>query len=338
MDTIKISAVVLSYNGGDKMIPTLESCKLQTYPHKDLIVADDASTDNGYTVSIIMRWLKDNSQYFENVQFLNNPQNLGVVANFRNAALRAHGDIIFGQSQGDICYSSETFSLLASEIRRQRNEVCCDDPLIWLAYYRSFSLIDDWHIVNHLASMPFQLKLIQERSRPALKKLLYGNFIGGASFIYSKKYFAENNYPIPKEIRNIEDYPCLLYMLLNNYNIGFIPFFVRWYEHGVGMSSRGNNLNSFVRDSQIRTLEWIETLSGLTESEKLAIRILKEYTRSDNRLSFVFRHPIFSLNKTISHLYKIFYSKLFLSTNINKISYLSGSSFPEDMMKLSEYL
>ena len=74
---IQISCVVLSYNGGDSLIRTLESCKLQTYPYKDLVIADDASTDNGYTVSVIEKWLADNSKFFTDVLFIKNETNMG---------------------------------------------------------------------------------------------------------------------------------------------------------------------------------------------------------------------------------------------------------------------
>ena len=57
---IKITGRVLTYNAGKKVIPTLESIKLQTYPHKDLVIADDASTDNGETIRIIEKWLEHN--------------------------------------------------------------------------------------------------------------------------------------------------------------------------------------------------------------------------------------------------------------------------------------
>ena len=41
MNSLRISSCVLTYNGKDRVIPTLESLKLQTYPYKDLVIADE---------------------------------------------------------------------------------------------------------------------------------------------------------------------------------------------------------------------------------------------------------------------------------------------------------
>ena len=70
-----------------------------------------------------------------------------------------------------------------------------------------------------------------------MKKILStGNFICGASFIYSTKFYDPKIYPLDN-ISNIEDYPALLYMLLTEKKIGFFDFSTRWYEYGTGVST-----------------------------------------------------------------------------------------------------
>jgi len=246
---IQISAVVLSYKGGDRLIPTLESCKLQTYPNKDLVIADDASPDDGYSVSIIEKWLEENRHHFTNVCFIKNRQNQGIVKNLRNAALEAKGDIIFPLGQGDTCYGPDTFQLIAKEIQKQRKK-CLEDPYLWLTYYKTFIVEPKLQIVDHIvtsycpASAPYQFNLIRDNPEKALQILLYDNFIGGASFIYLKRYFTPENFPLPDNIRDIEDYPSLLFMLIENNKIGFVNFYSRYYEYGVGITFQNSEESS----------------------------------------------------------------------------------------------
>lgn len=233
MKKLQISCVVLSYNGGARIIPTLESCKLQTYVDKDLVIADDASTDEGITVNYIEDWLQTNSQYFKSVQFIKNQQNLGIVANMKNASLQAKGEIIFGLGQGDMCYGPDTFELIAKRINKEcplNNEI----PLIWVGYYRSYSLTPHWHPVNSIISLPFQVNKLKNRNA-ALKALIRGNFIGAPSLVYTKQLF-QNYPPIPEEIRDCEDLPLLFYHIKNNIKFGRFDFFIRWYEIGAGIS------------------------------------------------------------------------------------------------------
>lgn len=59
MDTPLVSIVVISYNQRKYIIENLDSIKNQSYPNIELIVADDASTDN--SVEVFDNWLKENN-------------------------------------------------------------------------------------------------------------------------------------------------------------------------------------------------------------------------------------------------------------------------------------
>ncbi len=317
---IKISAVVLSYKGGDRLIPTLESCKLQTYPNKDLVIADDASPDKGYSVSIIEKWLEENRHHFTNVCFIKNQQNQGIVKNLRNAALEAKGDIIFSLGQGDTCYGPDTFQLIAEEIQDQHNKGT-GDPLIWLGYYKTFVINPFWNNVDHiltpycLASTPYQFNLINSKPEKALKIILFENFIGGASLIYLKKYFKEEFFPLPDDISDIEDYPSLLYMLINRKKIGNLDFYIRWYEDRAGITSQSNT----------------ESLKKIKDSHAAISRWLKSLAKTDDRLGNYLKDitpdmkdPRTSFTKS---WHALLYKKFVLPTKNLAITKLSGKPF-----------
>lgn len=275
---IQISCVVLSYNGGDSLIRTLESCKLQTYPYKDLVIADDASTDNGYTVSLIEKWLAENSKFFTNVLFIKNESNMGIVENLRNASRQAQGEILFGLGQGDLAFDANTLEQIANDVQKYKDASNGNMPLIWLSPFKAYSLQPSWHEVFTGTSLPYQLKLIKDYPNLALRILLSsGNFICGASFIYSAKFYDPKIYPLDN-ISNIEDYPALLYMLLTEKKIGFFDFSTRWYEYGTGVSTSKASSNMIKMQRSFKEIEdWLILLSKTLplSHQKLIFKLIK---------------------------------------------------------------
>jgi len=59
MENLLVSVIVVCYNHSKFIVECLNSIKNQTYANWELIVADDASTDN--SVEIIKEWLKENN-------------------------------------------------------------------------------------------------------------------------------------------------------------------------------------------------------------------------------------------------------------------------------------
>ena len=235
--TIQISCVVLSYNGGNSLIRTLESCKLQTYLHKDLVVADDASTDNGYTVSVIEKWLADNSKFFTNVLFIKNTSNMGIVKNLRNASLQAQGEIIFGLGQGDLAYAPNTLEIIAAGIEKQR-QIDPVDPFFWLGEYLGYKVEKNGElkIIQLYKDLPHQHKLLIKNPYKALKRNLRRWEIGGVGIVYHKKYYCDDVYPLTHAPRNWEDGPAFIWALAEQKKIGILNFRIRWYEIGTGIS------------------------------------------------------------------------------------------------------
>lgn len=235
--TIQISCVVLSYNGGNSLIRTLESCKLQTYLHKDLVVADDASTDNGYTVSVIEKWLADNSKFFTNVLFIKNTSNMGIVKNLRNASLQAQGEIIFGLGQGDLAYAPNTLEIIAAGIEKQR-QIDPVDPFFWLGEYLGYKVEKNGElkIIQLYKDLPHQHRLLIKNPYKALRRNLRHWEIGGIGIVYHKKFYSNGIYPLTSAPQNWEDGPTFVWALAEQKKIGILDFRIRWYEVGTGIS------------------------------------------------------------------------------------------------------
>lgn len=339
MSRIKITALVQSYCGETRIIPTLESCKLQDYPYKDLVVADDAS-DDGKTISIIENWLKNNIEYFESVTFIKNSENLGIVKNYRNAALNAKGEIILPLGQGDTYYSPQTFSLVAKEVERQRKSGL-QDPLVWLGYYKSYEFNPEWQEVNdHLQSYPFYMEMLKGPTEEALELLLQRNYIGAPSFVYHARYFQDGTFPIPETIKDLEDYGMSVWMLATGNPFGYLPLFVRWYEKGTGLSSSRNNrlvesLNKVYEFNEASTNENPKLNAVAKKATKmnhyLSIKnkLEREFKKAVLRLKHAIKNPLKIICYLVFSFKKKVHMKLRAPEIIMGIEAASGSSFDE---------
>jgi glycosyltransferase involved in cell wall biosynthesis len=85
MNTL-VSVIIVTYNSSEFIIETLESVKEQSYKIIELIITDDASTDN--TVLKCEQWLSENKSHFLSTKLITIDKNSGIVAN-RNRGLSA---------------------------------------------------------------------------------------------------------------------------------------------------------------------------------------------------------------------------------------------------------
>ncbi|MBN1427558.1 MAG: glycosyltransferase family 2 protein [Anaerolineae bacterium] len=93
----KVSIALCTCNGTPYIQAQLESILNQTRPPDEIVICDDASTDN--TVDIIKATIGKQSCA---VTLIRNEKKLGVRKNFSQAIERATGDIIFLSDQDDI--------------------------------------------------------------------------------------------------------------------------------------------------------------------------------------------------------------------------------------------
>lgn len=93
---IKVSVVLCTYNGAAYITEQLQSLTEQTYPIFELLIFDDASTDN--TVEVIQQFAKN----YDYIHVAVNHKNLGFTKNFEQALQAAKGDIVSICDQDDV--------------------------------------------------------------------------------------------------------------------------------------------------------------------------------------------------------------------------------------------
>jgi glycosyltransferase involved in cell wall biosynthesis len=104
--TRPISVVLCTYNGSLFLAEQVRSILLQTYPITELIISDDASTDNTY--SLIQELARNDAR----IKFTRNESNLGFSANFSKAMCSASCELIAISDQDDIWHERKLETLV----------------------------------------------------------------------------------------------------------------------------------------------------------------------------------------------------------------------------------
>src|SRR5262245_51853264 len=88
-----VSILVPSYNGARHLRESLASLLVQTYRAIEIILLDDASTDETPTIA---------AEYAGRISYLRQPANLGIYENVNAGIARAQGDLIATYHADDI--------------------------------------------------------------------------------------------------------------------------------------------------------------------------------------------------------------------------------------------
>lgn len=94
MNDLKFSILIPTYNGGEIINETIKSILSQSFTNYEIIVNDDASTDN---TEDVVRSLND-----PRIKFFKKEKNLGYPGNLEEARKKATGDIVYLMGQDDI--------------------------------------------------------------------------------------------------------------------------------------------------------------------------------------------------------------------------------------------
>lgn len=95
---MKLTAILSNFNHAKYLPLALDALLAQTRPPDELIVIDDASTDN--SVEIIENYLLGQPR----IRFLRNTDNLGIVSNMNRGLEIASGDIVYFAAADDVAY------------------------------------------------------------------------------------------------------------------------------------------------------------------------------------------------------------------------------------------
>jgi len=108
-----VSVIMCTYNGALYVKEQLDSILAQTYPSLEVIIADDASTDD--TWPILQAYLQKDNR----IKIFRNETNVGFNVNFSQACEKASGDFIAIADQDDI-WEPQKIAVLVEAIKESR--------------------------------------------------------------------------------------------------------------------------------------------------------------------------------------------------------------------------
>ncbi|WP_452225489.1 glycosyltransferase family 2 protein [Lacinutrix chionoecetis] len=157
-----VSIITPLYNSEAFISQTIQSVLNQTYPHWELLLIDDCSTDN--TLAVINNYLTK----YNNIKLLENSTNQGAAVSRNKGIMEANGDFIAFLDADDLWKPAK----LETQITFMQ-KANCD------VSYSSYEQIDESGRPRH--------KLVQALPVLTYKKYLKSNYIGNLTGIYNAK-------------------------------------------------------------------------------------------------------------------------------------------------------
>src|SRR3954468_15293918 len=125
---MQLSVIVTNYNHARYLPVALEALIVQTRPADELIIIDDASTDD--SIAVIAPFLERCSA----ARLVRNPANLGCPASLNRGLAIARGEIVYFAAADDVTYRwlfEHGLALLAAYpqagLMSARTEMMCED-------------------------------------------------------------------------------------------------------------------------------------------------------------------------------------------------------------------
>lgn len=289
------SVVVLTYNQENLIEETLNSIYNQSYPNIELIISDDASTDN--TIPIIKSWIDKHKSRFQRVELITSPINTGISANHTRGVRAVKGEFT-KYIGGDDILLPNALEKMESFLEENKEAYVCT------SFVQPF--------IDYGNGKIEELPLIPKDN---LEKILWGNniyqfrqlskrnFLPAPGFFFRKRVLEESGY-FDSEFRKFEDWHTWLKIILKGYKIYFMPeITVKWriHKNSVSTSSWLQGDLEFYKEKlmvyekyilpnikYLSTLEKIHIYSSIIYL-KLIIKNIRNYKlRNMARMAYIF--------------------------------------------------
>jgi len=223
INPVKVSVCIASYNYDQYIGEAIESVFAQTYENWELIVIDDASTDN--SVSIIS---KLQQRYPDKVIFIPLAENQGVCQTFNQAYARAQGEFIAILGADDRMLPQRLEKQVAYLQEHSGVGVICSDV----------NTIDESG-QGVISASVFSQPIIDLRSQ-----LLEGNFLNAPSAMFRQCILTEVGFLNPV-LDYVQDFDHWL-RILEHYDIERLPARLTEYRiHGKNLSLQATGENAY---------------------------------------------------------------------------------------------
>lgn len=173
-----VSIVMATYNGEKYLRKQMDSILAQTHQHFELIVVDDASTDE--TLPILNKYAALDNR----IHVFPAEKNLGFVDNFKRGIGLAKSEFIALSDQDDIFRKNKIELLLAALKDHQDCDLAVSD----------LSLIDEDG--GEIAQSMWRYQKNRPQQGKPFRRLIYLNFVTGCAMMFRRRLL-QNALPFP---------------------------------------------------------------------------------------------------------------------------------------------
>lgn len=195
----EVSVIIPTYNREKTIKKSIDSVLCQTYPVREIIIADDCSTDG--TEQLIVSWEDDR------IRYCRLPENRGAGGARNYGVKQAKSELIAFHDSDD--------EWLPTKLEKQMN-LWCEHQEYGLIYtaYRMHLMYGIEHIVPNLDRN-------EELYGDIFKYLLVQNTIGAPTVLTRKSIFEEVG-GFDEKMKSLEDWDFAL-KVAKKWQIGFVP-------------------------------------------------------------------------------------------------------------------
>lgn len=233
------SIIIPAYNAERTIEHAILSVKKQTYPHWELLIVENGSTDN--TTDIINKYVSNNIKLFHSEKGVSIARNVGLE-----------------QAKGDYVVFLDADDELPSNTLEDYQKAQIEENIDLIFGRYSYELID-----NSIKKICNKEKYICEcLNNPTSKLTVVG-------IAYNLQSILKNNIKFSEQLTHAEDSYFVLRCLLDSqiiYDISCSTYIGHYYD---GTAVRRTNIYQF--DRYIPSIREIIELNGFTEKERLEI-------------------------------------------------------------------
>ena len=306
-----VSVCIVTYNSAEFIIEALDSVAAQTYKNIELIVSDDASTDN--TVELCRDWIANNEQKFSRSELVVVEKNTGVSANFNRAIRNSGGFYIKGLAGDDKLLPNCISDNVSYMMLRPETDLLFSDEIIFSQNEDGKRISSRLVYFEHLNKREFKTHL------------LIRNFLPAPAY-FMKRSIYERLGGYDESIPMMEDKPFFIKVLFANSNMAYMPKATVCY--------RINNQSLSQADKKLPGAVKLEN------SRELAANMILNYSCKISKLLWAYQKVEFDCRFNPSIINKLKRLLRFLNPYYYYINYIFFkirifSYFSNDRLRLS---
>lgn len=260
---MSISVIIPSYNYGKYLAETLDSVLSQDYPHFEIVLVDDGSTDESQKIS------REYATQYPKINYVQHPKNLGLFQTFLTGFQAAKGEYVHYFSADDKYLPGFLSKCMDFLLKHPQVGVVCTD----LGYFKdNSSTLKVSKLLENYKNPTFFPK---EEIIRIFKTTTF--WVTGASCI-AKRELIEKYGPHNAELENLSDW-YLFHTIALKEGIGYIPeVLTTMREHDQSLT------NQVKRNKKRRRSTYHHLLHLLLKNKELR----RHYLEAE-LLNFIFR-------------------------------------------------